>query len=397
MTKTWSPRCLLRQRPHLSYRKQLWYRLVTGSHGGPIHHFRGRDLDDQTARSKKLLGGASGSSRLAICNENHSPVTKSVSPETGHTKSAKWPAHLVRALGLVFAAGLLLTACAGTQVPSTRLPKLSTPPSPVLKQAATSTTPNTSTTTKQSSPSSPPSTRWPPLVRAAMADLRPVPSFPLEAPSSLPAAPNAPNSAQVHSTQTSYQVSLFDCPVALGVGNPGIGTGACGAMDSVYGSFGAKEDKTADAARAEVAAPPAPASPCRKVATTPLGSDTTATIYAAPGSPLACSVTWQKGSWTFLLEGAPTRSPDGSTSTGSPGGPQPASGIPWGPIADHVLAQLSLTPLPNTPGLVVVDLAPDGIHTNLRWAVGRVLYSTGVYHGAVPAIALAASMSQQAG
>lgn len=287
---------------------------------------------------------------------------------------------------IVLAAGIVLAACGaatGAAAPGR------------ARSSSTTSPPSTSSTPGQVSRSAASQTRWPPLVLAAMADLHPVPHIPLEAPASLPGAPLPPNAALPSATAAGYQVSLYHCPEALPVGSPAIGTGSCGAMASVYGSFGGRAFATADAATAEVAPPATPAAPCNQITTVSLGSGVTATVYAADGSPLACEVTWARGPWTFVLEGAPTRLPNGlapTTSSTPSSASVPSGGIPWGPVATAILAQVARTPLPAAPGVLVADLAPDGVHTTLRWAIGEAVYLVGVEHGAAQAVALASAM-----
>jgi len=166
-------------------------------------------------------------------------------------------------------------------------------------------------------------------------------------------------------------------------------------MASVYGSFGGRAFATADGATAAVAPPATPAAPCNEVTTVSLGSGVTATVYAADGSPLACEVTWARGPWTFVLEGAPTRLPNGfapTTPSTSSSASVPSGGIPRGPVATAILAQVTRTPLPPAPGVLVADLAPDGVHTTLRWAIDEAVYLVGVEHGAAQAVALASAM-----
>lgn len=141
--------------------------------------------------------------------------------------------------------------------------------------------------------------------------------------------------------------------------------------------------------------PATPAAPCSEVAAVSLGSGVTATVSAAAGSPPACEVTWDRGPWTFVLEGAPTRLSNGfapTTPGTSSGAPAPSGGIPGGPVATAILAQVTRTPLPPAPGVLVADLAPDGVHTTLRWAIDEVVYLVGVEHGAAQAVALASAM-----
>ena len=53
--------------------------------------------------------------------------------------------------------------------------------------------------------------------------------------------------------------------------------------------------------------------------------------------------------------------------------------------------------LPGTRGLFECDIAADGLHTGLYWALGRDVYSAGTYQGATPAISLAIAMTAYPG
>ena len=101
-----------------------------------------------------------------------------------------------------------------------------------------------------------------------------------------------------------------------------------------------------------------------------------------------------------MLEGGPTRLPNGfasTTSSTSSVAPAPSGGIPWGPVATAILAQLTRTPLPAAPGVLVADLAPDGVHTTVSWAVDETVYRVGIEHGAAQAAALASAMQSYPG
>lgn len=135
-----------------------------------------------------------------------------------------------------------------------------------------------------------------------------------------------------------------------------------------------------------MAAPPVPQA-CTQVTTATVGTGVLVSVYAAPGSSQACGVLWHQGSWTFEVEGAIARAAITSSSS-SP----LVDGEPWEPVVEQIAEQIDRTPLPRVQGVLVVDVAPDGLHTLVRRHRGAATYAVGVDYEAAPAILLAAAM-----
>jgi hypothetical protein len=236
-----------------------------------------------------------------------------------------------------------------------------------------------------------PASGWPALVRQAMAYAAPRTRMPLEAPRRLPeTAGGVANSAQARAGADSYEVTLYRCsPHPLGLNSPGIGRGSCGAMASVYGSFGGQELPDAAKASASLPRPPARRG-CPRSTRVALGRGVVATAYSGdpvpPGPRLAsyCEATWVMGRWSFFLSG------DLSGATG-------AGTLPWTSLARGEVAYFSAHPVRAEEGIFSADVAGDGIHTTLAWRNGDDVYNAGLYHGDVGAIALAASLAPYPG
>jgi hypothetical protein len=152
-------------------------------------------------------------------------------------------------------------------------------------------------------------------------------------------------------------------------------------MANVYGEFGGSAfPNPAAAARYVLAQVPAPPPACLKQTRVELQSGLAATVFSASAGGQACLASWHEGDWTMAVEGdlGPAL-PSGGT-------------MGWMAVARAVVSYLDQNLLPPTEGSFVCDLAPDGLHTSLAWAAGSTVYTAGVYHGAVPAAAMAVSM-----
>lgn len=222
---------------------------------------------------------------------------------------------------------------------------------------------------------------WLPVVAAAMAAVG-TPPLPALAPVGFSIEESAPNSATVARTSQGYEVSLFVCPTPLPVNSPGVGSSACGAMANVYGSFGGTAYPSATAAAAALPAASAAPSGCGATSTAQAsggGISVVATLWRSPSTGI-CQVNWQRGAWTFVLVG--------DLGGGSAGNPLE----PWTAVASSILAQLARAPLPGGPGVVSVDVAPDGIHTTCSFVLGPDLYTGSADHQATEALALTATL-----
>ena len=128
--------------------------------------------------------------------------------------------------------------------------------------------------------------------------------------------------------------------------------------------------------------PPAACSTTNQVS---IGSGTVATVFSSQASQVACEVAWKLNGWHIQL-------------TGDLGGGIAGDGsIPWRQVATAIVTYLGAHPLPNGSGLLNCDIAPDGLHTSLEWAVGNDVYGATFAHGATQAISLAGSFSSYPG
>lgn len=202
------------------------------------------------------------------------------------------------------------------------------------------------------------------------------PGVPLWAPSSMPDAPAAANSARVTISATGYRVALFHCPSALGVNRAGIGTGACGAMASVDGSFGVRDAESAQAADRLVRRDGAARSGCGVTQRVRLEPGQWVSVALDRSTGVPCQAFWRQDTWTLVLRG----------DLGTPGSPS------WVATAKAAAAFLDAHPLAALDGVVVSDLAGDGHHSVVRWAIGPCVVEVGEYHGLRKALALAESM-----
>lgn len=197
----------------------------------------------------------------------------------------------------------------------------------------------------------------------------------LEAPTQLPAAPGVANSARVLTSRTGFSVSLFHCPIALGVDASGVGTGACGAMANADGSFGAEQASSVRAARSSLrrgaAAPPG----CGERSQVRLEPGHWATVAVDPSTGVHCQASWHQDTWTLVLSG------DLASRSGG-----------WLAVAKGAAAYLDAHPLPLDRGVVVADLAPDGTHSEARWVAGTTVESASEVYGLRADLALVRAM-----
>ncbi len=262
-------------------------------------------------------------------------------------------------------ASILLSGCGGLKsTTATTIPNSTASTRPI--QAAT-----TSTTTTVVSEN------WPTLIIDAMAIVGSKTKMPLEAPSSLPGPPDQANSATVMNTSTKYRVDLFHCETALPIDDPAIGSGQCGGLASVYGSFGGELFPTPAAARAAVNARLKVPSGCDQVTKAQLDPGVVAELYSANDIP--CVAIWHLSKWTYQVDGD-------LSLVGLSGKAQ------WLPFAQSIVSYSMAHTLPPAGGVFSCDIAGDGLHTALAWNNSNTLYSVSVYHQAIPALSIAASM-----
>lgn len=152
----------------------------------------------------------------------------------------------------------------------------------------------------------------------------------------------------------------------------------CGAMASFAESFGATVYYNSSAAMAALPE----AAPIKGM----LGLNSVP--YSLPGGLVAqrwvrsatngqgstIALRWHEGDWTIWVFG----------------------GSSLRDTATSITTDLQQYRLPPFPGVLSVDAAPDGQHSNLAWTTGDVVYQVGATHQAVHAIEMAASMRHYA-
>ena len=234
---------------------------------------------------------------------------------------------------------------------------------------------------------------WPKLVVAAMAYAAPRTEVPLEAPRSLPAhnpASLVANSATVQSADQNYNVTLKDCspPVALNSSAMSPPSGPCSYQMALFGSFGGQayeRQETASAAlAAEIATDLRPFSGCTRTSHVKLADGIEATVSSwgpGMGETGPCKASWQAQGWTFVISGMT---------------PHLWVGGLWTATADQIIAYVRGHALP-ARGEMDSTNAGDGLITSLTWDTGTDLYQTFTYHGALPAVEMAASMAPYPG
>ncbi len=283
----------------------------------------------------------------------------------------------IRVLLVLLAAPIALTAC-GAASRTANGTSTSTLPSSTTttRPSAETTVPGSAGTT---STSLVPNASWPLPVREAMAYVAPLTSMSLEAPRSLPNAGTAPPNSATGRAGDYYFVSLYSCPSPQPFNNPGVGTGACGSMANIYGSFSGHAYSSTAAALASLPSASPPGG-CPVTSRVTLQAGVVATLYSGPQGG-NCEVVWHEGEWSFTLEGALT-----SDSNGNSGGS-------WSTIAHQIVTYLDQYLLPETHGSFTCDIAPDGLHSTANWVVGDDVYGASTYHGAVSTLALTIAMA----
>lgn len=226
---------------------------------------------------------------------------------------------------------------------------------------------------------------WPSLVVEIMSYAQRRTAVPVWAPAALPALPQPPNSAEVRAGESMYLAQLFVCPQPQPLNSPSVGSGACGAMASIYGNFGASAYPSQAAARTSFMAGWSPAQGCADSRSVPIDPGLTATLFYSPASPSGCAAVWQDRGWQFDLYG--------DMRGGQPGDASP----PWLEVARSVATHFEANPLPSGIGLFRCDIAADGLHSSASWVVGSDLYHVALYHGAVRTVELLQAMAPYPG
>lgn len=220
-------------------------------------------------------------------------------------------------------------------------------------------------------------TALPPLTASLAAWLRAHTTASVVLPSALPPG----LSATVRVTSEGWAVGLFRCPSQLPLNSAGIGTGACGAMDNVFGDVRLERTGSPSAAHAalDAAVDLAAVRPCldgETAAKVALGSGQVGSVRRAdvPGATTsACVLAWSHGAWRIFLSGNPS-----TTALEAAGRPLASA------LVSH--------PLPEGGGIVAVDVAPDGDHTTIAWNEGDDVVVVSTREDPVEAVAVAASL-----
>jgi hypothetical protein len=234
---------------------------------------------------------------------------------------------------------------------------------------------------------------WPKLIVSAMAYAAGRTDVPLEAPRSLPAHNPfslVANSAAVAASGHGYNVTFKDCspPVPLNSAAMSSPSGSCIYQMALFGSFGAQaygSDKAASAAlAAQTATDVRPFPECTRMSHLELVDGVEATVNTwGPGSGESgpCHALWHAQGWTFVISGMT---------------PYLWVGGVWTTTADQIVAYVKDHRLPDQGEMDSIN-AGDGLITTLTWVSGRDQYNTFAYHGALPAVEMAASMAPYPG
>jgi hypothetical protein len=233
----------------------------------------------------------------------------------------------------------------------------------------------------------------PKLIVSAMAYAAPRTHVPLEAPRTLPThnpAALVANSAVVVAAARTYQVTLKDCSPPLPLNSRAMSSpsGSCNFQMALFGSFGARAYRSGEAALAalatQIVTDERPFSECTAKSRVQLADGIASTVSTwgpASGEAGPCQATWQARDWTFIISGMT---------------PDLWVGGPWTTTANQIIAYVASHALPGRGEMVAVN-AGDGLITTLTWASGPVEYNTFAYHGALPAVEMAAAMAPYPG
>ena len=239
------------------------------------------------------------------------------------------------------------------------------PPAPVTSHAQKKPKSHAGTHTRvPQTPAS--SVQWPSLVRQALSVAAKQTAVSLMGPTDLPRG----NSATITVKPDAYAVTVYQCPTPQPLNSPSIGSGLCGAMASFAEGFGGTRYASPSAIHRALAYQTPPQTPVPMT----LPGHLTANRWrrqGQTGTGSTMAIVWREGDWTIVISGGP---PERSTAV----------------MVAHLLQQYLLPP---HSGLLTVDVAADGLHTSVQWAVGDTIYFTAATHNPAHAIAIAASMA----
>jgi hypothetical protein len=249
------------------------------------------------------------------------------------------------------------------------------------------------TLTHAAAASATPAGPWPKLVVTAMAYSAPRTHVALEAPTLLPknyyggpaqSSALVANTASVDAGPHTYTVSLSDCSPPLPLNSPQLSAlnGTCSYQMAIFGSFGGASYSSGQAATHVFSTAKAqdldPEIGCNDKSLVRMSRGVVATVYSDADEPTGCVASWQQRGWTFVFDG------------GLQG--RQWVGLSWIQTADQIIDYTARYPLPGSRGVFDATFAGDGLPTTLIWLAGEEVYSTFTYHGALPAVQMAASM-----
>ena len=238
-----------------------------------------------------------------------------------------------------------------------------------------------------------PAISWPKLVVTAMGYTAPRTHVALEAPTLLPkdyfggpsqSSALVANTVSVDAGAHEYAVNLSDCSPPLPLNSPQLKAlnGTCSYQMAIFGSFGGglynSGRSAAHALETAEAQDLYPGSGCKDKVLVRLSRGVVATVYSAADNPTGCIASWRQRGWMFVFDG------------GLQGRQWP--GLSWIQTADQIIDYTARYPLPGNDGVFDATYAGDGLPTTVIWAAGDDVYSTFTYHGALPAVEMAASM-----
>ena len=233
----------------------------------------------------------------------------------------------------------------------------------LIANAATGAATTTSSTVR---------TQFNPVVQQAMAYVWDRTDMPLQAPTYVGGHLGGGSylTALVTASAHQYAVNLQTTTTPMSINNPAINDVSNNGLANIVGSYGSKLYSSASAAQAAfyryVIYDFASANTKMRTVNLLHGIQGTLTEDANE------AVTWQEGNWRLQVQG----------------GPQ-ASNVA---LARQLVGYLNQYLLPETHGVLTVENAGDGEHTNLVWAFGKQLYYASDYHIAKNAVKMAMSM-----
>jgi hypothetical protein len=205
-------------------------------------------------------------------------------------------------------------------------------------------------------------------------------SLPVLAPNKIPTR----LSAKTSSTQTSYNISLYQCQSPLPLNSSKIGNAPwCSGLAHYFGNFGGTRYSTSASAghwlkvltshRTQFCG--AIANRSIKVG---LSQGTQVTMTSTGGSTGYCKMTFDLNGWSVVIGG-------GTTLNSLSAAKQEAL---------RIIGLMGEVQMPEKHGVVVIQTVGDGDHTLVDWTYGNSLYSISSYHSASEAFSMAGSIAE---